>query len=98
MPSDTLDSGDTAWIQFHLISICWLIFGYSIAHGDRCRGLRCNEMNCVVGGSEKFWLWVTVTHGVEDISGYKNMLSKAMHNTIPESVFIMFQLTFTIIT
>ena len=74
------------------------MFGYSLAHGDGCRGLRCNEMNWFVGGSEKFWLWGTATHGVEDISSYTNMLPKAMHNSIPESVFIMYQLTFAIIT
>jgi ammonium transporter, Amt family len=58
-----------------IVSVLWLIFGYSAAFtGD----------GSLVGGLSKAWL-----RGVEvgSVSG-----------TIPESVFVMFQLTFAIIT
>jgi Amt family ammonium transporter len=58
-----------------IVSILWLIFGYSVAFsGD----------GALFGGLSKAWL-----RGVEvgTVSG-----------TIPESVFVMFQLTFAIIT
>ena len=88
------------------------MFGYSLAFGDGCRGLDCAKLhaenphhgyksdlgNAFIGGSEKFWLWNTATHELKTISEYKNMLPGAMKGTIPESVFIMFQLTFAIIT
>ena len=81
-----------------LISICWLMFGYSLAFGDGCRGLPCEKNNAFIGGSEKFWLWGTATHTLEDISKFKNMLPMASAGTIPESVFITFQCTFAVIT
>ena len=33
-----------------LISICWLMFGYSLAFGA-------GRNNEYIGGSEKFWFW-----------------------------------------
>jgi len=58
-----------------IVSILWLIFGYSIAFsGD----------GALVGGLSKAWL-----RGVE---------AGSVSGTIPESVFVMFQLTFAIIT
>ena len=59
-----------------MVSVIWLVCGYSLAFGDSVGGL--------VGGLSKAWL-----SGVEldTVSG-----------TIPETVFVMFQLTFAIIT
>lgn len=59
-----------------MVSVIWLICGYSLAFGDSVGGF--------VGGLSKAWL-----SGVEldTVSG-----------TIPETVFVMFQLTFAIIT
>ena len=59
-----------------MVSVIWLVCGYSLAFGDSVGGF--------VGGLSKAWL-----SGVEldTVSG-----------TIPETVFVMFQLTFAIIT
>ena len=94
-----------------LITLCWLTFGYSIALGDGCRGQPCATLyadpngrgwnlfgNAFLGGSEKFWLWNTATHGPENIADFKNILPLSTKGTIPESLFIMFQLTIAIIT
>jgi ammonium transporter, Amt family len=60
-----------------VISLVWLIFGYSLAFGsDAGAGL--------IGGLSKVWL-----RGVEIDS---------LSGAIPETVFVMFQLTFAIIT
>ena len=94
-----------------LINLCWLTFGYSLALGDGCRGQPCATLyadpngrgwnlfgNAFVGGSEKFWLWNTATHGLDNIADFKNILPLSTKGTIPESLFIMFQLTIAIIT
>jgi len=98
-----------------LITLCWFMFGYSLALGDGCRGQNCaalhaksdNEKgsqgwnafgNSFMGGSEKFWLWNTATHDLSDISSFRNILPLSTKGTIPESLFIMFQLTIAIIT
>lgn len=54
--------------------------------------------NSFMGGSEKFWLFGTATHDLSDISSFKNILPLSTKGTIPESLFIMFQLTIAIIT
>jgi len=110
--SPVLDSGDTAWmltstalvlmmtvpglVMFYgglvrkknvlstlvqsfatccLITIVWVIVGYSLAFG---------ESNVVVGGLNRFLL---IGMEVESLTG-----------TVPESVFMTFQMTFAIIT
>jgi Amt family ammonium transporter len=61
-----------------LISIVWMVIGYSIAFGDG------GSLNAYIGGASK----VMLKHmGVNDLNG-----------TIPESVFVIFQMTFAIIT
>jgi ammonium transporter, Amt family len=112
--SQTLDSGDTAWLLtstalvlfmtlpglalFYaglvrtknvlsvlmqcfaiccLISLIWLVFGYSMAFDQ-------SAIPGLIGGFSKAWL-----AGV-DID--------AVSGTVPETVFVMFQLTFAIIT
>ena len=111
--SQTLDSGDTAWMLtstalvlfmtlpglalFYaglvhnrnvlsvvmqcfaiacLVSVIWVVCGYSLAFGDTVGGY--------VGGLSKAWLNGV---GLDALSG-----------TYPETVFVMFQLTFAIIT
>ncbi len=94
-----------------LITLCWLTFGYSLALGDGCRGEDCAKLNAdpdgrgwnlfgnaFLGGSEKFWLFNTATHDLWKISNYKNILPLSTKGTIPEALFIMFQLTIAIIT
>jgi len=61
-----------------LVSILWLVFGYSLAFSDG------GSMNNLLGGLSNMFL-SDVTRGT-------------MSGTIPESVFVMFQMTFAIIT
>ena len=61
-----------------LVSILWLVFGYSLAFSDG------GSMNNLLGGLSNMFL-SDVTRGT-------------MHDTIPESVYVMFQMTFAIIT
>lgn len=61
-----------------LLSVIWMIAGYSIAFGDG------GALNAYVGGLEKMFL-VHLTKG-------------GLQGTIPESVFVTFQMTFAIIT
>lgn len=61
-----------------MVSVVWLIAGYTLAFGDG------GSMNPLIGGLEKVFL---VGIGTDSLSG-----------TIPETVFVMFQMTFAIIT
>jgi Amt family ammonium transporter len=61
-----------------MVSILWLIYGYSLAFGDG------GGAQAVIGGL-----------GAAFLSGVGR---DAVSGTIPESVFVMFQLTFAIIT
>ena len=65
-----------------LISVAWLMMGYSLAFG---------QGNDYIGGSEKFWFQGDTKTGKPIVPG-------ANSGTIPEAVFCMFQLTFAIIT
>ena len=60
-----------------VISVIWLVFGYSLAFGSDAGG-------GLIGGLSKAWL-----RGVE---------LDSLSGSIPETVFVMFQLTFAIIT
>ena len=59
-----------------LVSLIWVVCGYSLAFGDSIGGY--------VGGLSKAWL--------------SGVGMDALRGTYPETVFIMFQLTFAIIT
>jgi Amt family ammonium transporter len=61
-----------------LISIVWMVVGYSLAFGDG------GGLNAYVGGAGKALL--------------KHMEVGTLNGTMPESVFVMFQMTFAIIT
>ena len=61
-----------------LISLLWLVFGYSLAFSD--------------GGSLNSWL------GGLSNTFLSGITRDSMSGTIPETVFVMFQLTFAIIT
>lgn len=58
-----------------LISVLWVIYGYSFVF---------TEGNSFIGGAEKVWL--------------AGLSLKSVNGEIPESVFIMYQLTFAAIT
>ncbi|MCG6936874.1 MAG: ammonium transporter [Gammaproteobacteria bacterium] len=61
-----------------VVSILWVIYGYSLAFGDGA------SVNAIIGGLDNTFL-VNVTRG-------------SLIGTLPESVFVMFQMTFAIIT
>ena len=61
-----------------LVSILWLVFGYSLAFSD--------------GGALNNWLGGLSNAFLSDVT------RDSMSGTIPETVFVMFQLTFAIIT
>jgi Amt family ammonium transporter len=61
-----------------VISILWLVYGYSLAFGDG------GSMNQWIGGLDQFML--------------SGVTRDSLSGTIPETVFVMFQMTFAIIT
>ena len=61
-----------------LMSVVWMIIGYSIAFGDG------GTLNAYVGGLDKVFLG--------------HLTKEALSGSIPEAVFITFQMTFAIIT
>ena len=61
-----------------VVSILWVIYGYSIAFGDG------GSMNAWVGGLDNAFL--------------ANVTRDSLSGTLPESAFVMFQMTFAIIT
>ena len=61
-----------------VVSILWVIYGYSLAFGDGA------SVNAIIGGLDNTFL-VNVTRG-------------SLSGSLPESVFVMFQMTFAIIT
>ena len=73
-----------------MVTVLWFTMGYSLAFGAG---------SPFIGGSERFWLI-----GSKDSSNQKSVSrlgtgsKNALNCMIPESVFIMFQCTFAIIT
>ncbi|HEX6833110.1 MAG TPA: ammonium transporter [Rudaea sp.] len=67
-----------------LVSILWLVYGYSLAFDTT--GMTAHEvgLHSFIGSLAK--------------AGFANVPRDALYQTIPESVFAMFQLTFAIIT
>jgi Amt family ammonium transporter len=61
-----------------LLSVVWMVIGYSIAFGDG------GTLNAYTGGLDKMFL--------------SHMTKESLQGTIPESVFMTFQMTFAIIT
>ncbi len=64
-----------------LVTILWMVIGYSLAFGDG------GEFQTYIGGLDRVFL-----------SGMTMTSTNALAPTIPESVFMMFQMTFAIIT
>lgn len=73
---DTLNTIAMSFVAFCMVSILWIIYGYSFAFGADIRGL--------IGSPAKIFLRGV---GIDSISG-----------TIPEYIFIVYQLTFAAIT
>jgi len=67
------------------VSILWLMFGYSLAFGSG------GKDNRWVGGSNAFWLRGDDKTGTRVLPGSRS-------GTMPEALFVIFQMTFAIIT
>ena len=66
-----------------LITVLWMMFGYSLAFGTNSS----ESANRIIGSFGKFFL-----------AGVNNTTTNSLAATIPEWVFITFQMTFAIIT
>jgi Amt family ammonium transporter len=112
--ADGLDSGDGAWLLTSTALVLFMtIPGLALFYGGLVRSknalsvlMQCFTLTCVTS-----LLWVFAGYGLafgnggawnDYIGGGNIMLSEvtreAMNGTIPETVFVMFQMTFAIIT
>ncbi len=73
---DTLNTMAMSFVTYCIVSVLWVIYGYTFAFGTDVRG--------IIGSAEKLFL---SSVRVDSLSG-----------TIPEYIFIVFQLTFAAIT
>ena len=67
-----------------LVSVLWMLYGYSLAFSTEGMQAGVTNLHSFIGGLDRFFL-----AGLKPDSRYQ---------TVPESVFVMFQLTFAIIT
>ena len=110
--ADELNSGDTAWIMTSTALVLFMtIPGLALFYGGLVRTknvlsvlMQCFSITCVVS---ILWLIgvysMAFSEGNDWIGGTGNLflgdvLEGSMSGAIPESVFVMFQLTFAIIT
>ncbi len=110
--ADDLSGGDTAWILTSTALVLFMtIPGLSLFYGGLVRVknvlsvlMQCFAITCVVSV-----LWLVLVYSlafgegnpfIGDLSQFMlaGVLEGSMSGTIPESVFVMFQLTFAIIT
>ncbi len=73
---DALNTMAMSFITYCLVSVLWVIYGYTLSFGPDVGG--------IIGNLSKFFL-----HGVK---------INSLSGTIPEFIFVMFQLTFAAIT
>lgn len=110
--ADELNSGDTAWIMASTALVLFMTLpGLALFYGGLVRTknvlsvlMQCFSITCIVS---ILWLVgvysIAFSEGNDWIGGMSNLflgdvLEGTMHESIPESVFVMFQLTFAIIT
>jgi Amt family ammonium transporter len=67
-----------------LVSVLWVIYGYSLAFSTAGMHVGVTNLHSIIGGLDHVML-----------AGIK---PGTLYNTVPESVFVMFQMTFAIIT
>jgi Amt family ammonium transporter len=67
-----------------LVSVLWVIYGYSLAFSTEGMQAGVTNLHSIIGGLDRVML-----------AGLK---PGTLYNTVPESVFVMFQMTFAIIT
>jgi ammonium transporter, Amt family len=76
---DSLNTMAMTFVTFCIVSVLWVIYGYTFSFGDDIRG--------VIGGASKLFLKGVGPNSISD-----------MAKTIPEYIFIAYQLTFAAIT
>jgi Amt family ammonium transporter len=76
---DSLNTMAMTFVTFCIVSVLWVIYGYTFSFGTDLRG--------VIGGAEKLLLKGVGVNSISDLA-----------KTIPEYIFIMYQLTFAAIT
>src|SRR5271157_5600225 len=76
---DTLNVIAMSFVTFAIVSVLWIVYGYSLAFGTDVHG--------IIGNLQKFMM-----------SGIKVDTLSSYQNTIPEFIFVVFQLTFAAIT
>lgn len=73
---DVLNTMAMSFVTFCIVSVLWVLFGYTFAFGT--------DINGIIGGAEKLFL--------------NGITVNSVTGTIPELLFVMFQLTFAAIT
>jgi Amt family ammonium transporter len=76
---DTLNVIAMSFVTFAIVSVLWVVYGYSLAFGTDVHG--------IIGNIQKFMM-----------TGIKVDTLSSYQNTIPEFIFVVFQLTFAAIT
>ena len=76
---DTLNTMAMSFVTFCIVSVLWVIYGYTLSFGDDIRGL--------IGSPSKFFLAGVGVNSITDLA-----------KTIPEYIYVAFQLTFAAIT
>jgi len=76
---DTLNTMAMTFVTFCIVSLLWVVYGYTFSFGDDIRG--------VIGSASKLFLKGVGPNSISDLA-----------RTIPEYVFVAYQLTFAAIT
>jgi len=76
---DTLNTMAMTFVTFCIVSVLWVLYGYTFAFGEDVRG--------VIGSASKLFLKGVGPNSISDLA-----------KTIPEYIFIAYQLTFAAIT
>ena len=110
--ADTLDTGDTAWIMTSTALVLFMTLpGLALFYGGlvRSKNVLSVLMQCFVIACVVTIIWVVYgytlafSEGNQWVGGLSNLFLAevtrgSMSGTLPETVFVMFQLTFAIIT
>jgi len=76
---DALNTMAMTFVTFCIVSVLWVMYGYTFSFGDDIRGL--------IGNASKLFLKGVGPNSISDLA-----------KTIPEYIFIVYQLTFAAIT
>jgi Amt family ammonium transporter len=76
---DSLNTMAMTFVTFCIVSVLWVLFGYSFTFGDDIKG--------IIGGASKLFLKGVGPNSISDLA-----------KSIPEYIFIVYQLTFAAIT